>query len=177
MMGSSTCVKWNKHGTLTRVNILSHHGLMYRTKVWWSGSTNMCPDPCALGINLTLSVIKDTDQILEDKYIPQRLGKKGIKWVSSTVSLMLRMCRPIFGSGKAVVLDSWFCVAKVISEIESKGVYVEALINKRRHWMNGVPGNLILIHFEDKEVDDVGMMEARTEDNKLFKIFCMKKPD
>ena len=54
---------------------------------------------------------------------------------------------------------------------------MEAVINKRRHWMNRVPGNLILIHFEDEEVDDVGIMEARTEDNKLFKIFCMKKPD
>ena len=45
---------------------------------------------------------------------------------------MLRMRIPIFGSGKAVVLDSGFCVAKGITDIEAKGVYTTALINKRR---------------------------------------------
>ena len=31
--------------------------------------------------------------------------------------------------------------------------------------------------FEYKEVGDVGMIEAMTGDNKLFKIFCIKEPD
>ena len=48
------------------------------------------------------------------------------------VSLMLRIYRPIFGSRKDVVLDSGFCVATGITELKDKGVYVEALIKKRR---------------------------------------------
>ena len=31
MMGSSTCVKWKNHGTLTWLNSLIHHVLMYLT--------------------------------------------------------------------------------------------------------------------------------------------------
>ena len=39
------------------------------------------------------------------------------------------------------------------------------------------PGNLIDTHFEEKEVGDVGMIEARTQDNKSFRILCMKEKD
>ena len=67
--------------------------------------------------------------------------------------------------------------AKGITELEAKGVYVVAMIKKRRYWPKGVPGDLIDTHFEDKEVGGVGMVEARTQDNKLFIIFCMKDPD
>ena len=84
---------------------------------------------------------------------------------------MLRMCRPIFGSDKAVVLDSVFCVAKGITQLESKGVYVASLTKKRRYWPKGVPGDLIDTNSEHKDVGDVGMIEARIKDNKLFKIF------
>ena len=47
---------------------------------------------------------------------------------------MLRVCRPIFRSGKAVSLDSIFCVAKGITDLEAKGVYVEALIKNQHYW-------------------------------------------
>ena len=81
---------------------------------------------------------------------------------------MLIMCRPIFGSGKDVVLDSVFFVNKFITELEAKGVYAAALIKKRHYWPKGVPGDLIGTQFEDKEVGYFVMTEARTEDNKLF---------
>ena len=64
------------------------------------------------------------------------------------VSLMLIMCRPIFGSGKDVVLDSVFFVNKFITELEAKGVYARALIKKQRHWTYGVPEDLTDTHFE-----------------------------
>ena len=76
------------------------------------------------------------------------------------VGLILRMCRPIFGSGKDVILDSGFFFTKGITELESKGVYAAALIKKRRYWPKVVPGDLIDTHFEDKEVSDVVMIEA-----------------
>ena len=46
------------------------------------------------------------------------------------VSLMLRLNRPIFGSGKDIVLDSVLCVEKCITEIEEKGAYAADLIKK-----------------------------------------------
>ena len=63
---------------------------------------------------------------------------------------MLRMCGPIFGSGKTVVLYSGFCVAKGITELKAKGVYVAYLIKKRRYWPKRDPGDFIDTHFEDK---------------------------
>ena len=72
---------------------------------------------------------------------------------------------------------SVFFVSKGITDLKTKGVYVLDLIKKGRYWPKGVPGDLIDTHFEDKEVGGFGIIEARTEGNKLFKIFCMKKPD
>ena len=48
-----------------------------------------------------------------------------------------------------MVLGSVFCVAKGIIELKSKGVYVVALIKKRRYWPKVFPGDLIDTYFED----------------------------
>ena len=71
---------------------------------------------------------------------------------------MLRMYRPIFVSGKAVVLYSGYSVAKYITELKSKGVYAVALAKKRCCCLKGFPGDLIDNHFEYKEFGDVGMI-------------------
>ena len=72
---------------------------------------------------------------------------------------------------------SVFFVSKGITDLKTKGVYVLDLIKKGRYWPKGVPGDLIDTHFEDKEVGDVVIIEARTEDNNMFKTFFMKDPD
>ena len=56
-------------------------------------------------------------QIEQGKDLPGPLGKKEYNELRKTVSLTLRMYRPIFGSGKAIVLESGFCVAKGITEL------------------------------------------------------------
>ena len=56
-------------------------------------------------------------------------------------------------------------------------MYAADLINKKLCWLKVVLGDLIDTHFDDKEVGDFGIIEARTEDNKLFKIFSMKETD
>ena len=84
---------------------------------------------------------------------------------------MLRLCRSIFGSKKPVVLYSGFCVVKGITQIEAKGVYAAALIKKQRYCPKLIPGQFIDTHFEDKQVGNVLMIEAITEDNKLFEFF------
>ena len=74
-------------------------------------------------------------------------------------------------------MHSEFFVATGIIELKDKGLYSEAIIKRRCYCPKRVPGGLIDTHFEYKEVGYVVMIEARTEDNKLFKIFCMKEPD
>ena len=87
------------------------------------------------------------------------------------------MCRPIFGSGKAVVFDSGFCVAKGITYIKDKGLDAVDMIKKLCYWRQGVHGDLIDNQFEDKEFGYVGTIETRIEDNKLLIIFLTKEPD
>ena len=60
---------------------------------------------------------------------------------------MLRMCKPIFVTVKAVVFDSEFCVAKGIVELEASG---GALIKKRWYWLRNVPDDDIDKYFEGK---------------------------
>ena len=67
-------------------------------------------------------------QIIEVKYRPQQLGQKEYHELGLNVSLMLRVCKNIYGTGKAVVLCNGFCVAKVITNLEFKGVYAVSLI-------------------------------------------------
>ena len=55
------------------------------------------------------------------------------------------MCKNIFGTDKAVVLDSGFCVKENIKEIELKVVYAESLINNHCYCPKGIPGDLITI--------------------------------
>ena len=74
---------------------------------------------------------------------------------------MLRMCRPNFLSGKAVVFYSGFFVSKVITELKSKGVYAESLIKNWRHCRKIFPDDMISTHFEYKDIGYVSMIEAR----------------
>ena len=60
---------------------------------------------------------------------------------------MLSMCRPIFGTGKAVVLDSGMCVSKDIIYLVFKDVYAGALIKKNRYCTKVFSGGLIDTHF------------------------------
>ena len=87
-------------------------------------------------------------QIVEGEYLLSHRGTKQHQELGKTVGLMLRMCKPIFGSGKDVVFDSGFCVAKGFVELEDRGVYGGAMIKKRQYWPNNVPGDEIDKHFE-----------------------------
>ena len=68
---------------------------------------------------------------MEGKDRPRPLGKKEYNELGKTVSLILRMYRPIFGSGKDVVLGSLFCVADGITYLKAKCVYAADLIKKQ----------------------------------------------
>ena len=54
-------------------------------------------------------------QIAEGKDRPQHLGQKEYNELKKMASLMLSICRPIFVSSKAVVLNGGFCVVKGIT--------------------------------------------------------------
>ena len=55
-------------------------------------------------------------------------------------------------------------------------MYAASLIKKSCYWLKQVLVDLIDTQFEDNEDGGVGMIEARTEDNKLQRIFFTKEP-
>ena len=57
------------------------------------------------------SIIRRT-KIVEGKYCPSQRGAKQHQKIDKKFGLMLRMSKPIFGSGKSIVFDSGFCVSK-----------------------------------------------------------------
>ena len=61
-----------------------------------------------------------------------------------------------------MVLYSELCVAKGITNIESKDVYAGDLTKKKCYWKKEVPGEIIDSIFQDKEVDGVDMLETIT---------------
>ena len=70
------------------------------------------------------------------------------------------MCKTLYGTGKALVMDIGFCVSRGIFELEQKGVYGASLIKKKIYCPKGDPGAAIDAHFEDKDVKHCDMLEA-----------------
>ena len=125
-----------------------------------------------------LSTILYRAEIVEGKDHPSELGPKKYQDLGGpTVGLMLRMTKPIHGSGKVVIMDSGFCVAKGITEMEKKGVFGQALIKKRRYWPRFVPGDQIDAAFSNKEVGETGSVTLKVDTGETFKVFCFKEPD
>ena len=90
------------------------------------------------------------EKTIERKYRPSQRGAKQHQEIGNTVGLMLGMCKPIFGSGKSVVFESGFCVAKEIVGLEARGVYGGVLIKKQQYWPRNVSGSDTDKHFEGK---------------------------
>ena len=105
---------------------------------------------------------------------PDQLGANKWSELSKNVWLMLQMCDPIFGTGKAVVINTLFFMEKGITALEERDVYSGALIKKRKYWPKGVPGDDIDRNFHNRDVGDVDAMEAMTgefPEGNPFRIF------
>ena len=57
---------------------------------------------------------------------------------SPAISLLLRLCKPIFGHGMIVTLDSGCCVLQALLKLKEHGVYAITTIKMRRYWPWGV---------------------------------------
>ena len=125
-----------------------------------------------------LSTIMWHAEIVEGKDRPSQLGPKEFNNLGGpTVGLMVRMTKPIHHTGKVVVMDSGFCVAKGIIEMEKKGVFGQALIKKLRYWPKFIPGDAIDQRFENKEVGDTEVGEVKIDTGEALKVFCFREPD
>jgi len=123
---------------------------------------------CLSGIMYGLEIVEGKDAPKERK---KEFDEKG-----KTVALLLRLCKPIFATGKVVILDSGFCVLAAIISLKQFGVFASAMIKKRRYWPKGVPCEDIISHFEHKHVGMSERLPGMFEGMK-FDIFAHKEPD
>ena len=60
---------------------------------------------------------------MEGKYRPQQVDQKEYSYLGGNVSLMLRMCKPIFETGKSVVLYIFLCGQRYYKSISHRCLY------------------------------------------------------
>ena len=70
-----------------------------------------------------------------------------VPW-TSTMALMWMMTKPLWVTGKTVIMESGLCVLKVLIGIYKRGVYGSLVAKKRRYWPGGIYGYQINAHFE-----------------------------
>ena len=68
------------------------------------------------------------------------------------MGLLLRIMKSYSATGKYVIIDSGFCVLKVLVQLRKKGVFAYAFIKNRRYWTSMVPGKDMEDHFGEVEV-------------------------
>jgi hypothetical protein len=121
------------------------------------------------GILYAMEIVEGADE-------PRQRPRKEFENLGKTVGLLLRLTKSLWGTGKALVLDSGFCVLQGIVELKKKGVFAAALIKKRRYWPKHVDGDGVKAHFDSKEVGSVDVLNGELDNVKVF-IHAMKEPD
>jgi hypothetical protein len=80
-------------------------------------------------------------ELVEGKDEPREKPADDTAGFSRTTSLLLRLCRRLYGTGSVVILDSGFCVLEALCELRKRGVFSSAVIKKRRYWPKHVSGD------------------------------------
>jgi len=114
--------------------------------------------------------------LVEGKDAPDRRPAHPTEAKGKTASLLLRLCKSLYGTGTIVILDSVFCVLQALVELRKLGVYSSAVIKKRRYWPRHIDGGAIDAHMSDKAVGDTDALHG-TLDGFNYTIFAMKEPD
>ena len=115
-------------------------------------------------------------ELVEGKDRPRQRGSDEYHEKGKTAALLLRLSKPLFATGKIVILDSGFCVLAAILNLKQNGVYASAIIKKRWYWPKDVPADDIHKFFENKDVGDCHRLPGEKEGIK-FDIFAHKEPN
>jgi hypothetical protein len=82
-------------------------------------------------------------ELVGGKARPRELGGHDHDDLGKTDGLLLQITKPIWNTGKVIILDSAFCVLKGLIELKKKGLYAAALVKKRRYWPRYICGDKI----------------------------------
>ena len=79
-------------------------------------------------------------------------GKKEFEEKGVTDGLMTRTTKPLWGTGKVVVVGSGLYVLEGLISVVERFFWGSALMKKQRYWPKGVASEEILQHMQNKEV-------------------------
>jgi Transposase IS4 len=94
----------------------------------------------------------------------------------STVGLLMRLMKPLFYTGMAIVIDSGLCVLKGLLELRKNGIFAAAVIRKHWYWLKYIRGDKLAAYFEDKAFGSYDCIGG-TLNNVQFSVHCLKEPD
>lgn len=95
----------------------------------------------------------------------------------STAGVVLRLCKSIGHSGRAVVMDAGFCVLEALIQLRRElAVFGCIMIKKRGSWPKHVPCERVLQHYADKTVGEADALPGKYKGEE-FHIVAWKKPE
>ena len=108
-------------------------------------------------------------EIVEGKNQPRQRCHPECIEKGKTASLLPRLWKPQFATGKVVILDRAFCVLEAPLTLKQYGVFASTLIKKERYWPK--KAEQIKAYFQDQWKTVIGCLEIK------FDLFLHKDPN
>eukprot|EP00549_Striatella_unipunctata_P017315 CAMPEP_0118690650 /NCGR_PEP_ID=MMETSP0800-20121206/10236_1 /TAXON_ID=210618 ORGANISM="Striatella unipunctata, Strain CCMP2910" /NCGR_SAMPLE_ID=MMETSP0800 /ASSEMBLY_ACC=CAM_ASM_000638 /LENGTH=192 /DNA_ID=CAMNT_0006588329 /DNA_START=370 /DNA_END=947 /DNA_ORIENTATION=- len=114
-------------------------------------------------------------ELVKGKDFPKEQPMPEFNELGKTVGLLLCLTKPLWGTGKIVILDSGFCVLQGLLSFVKHGVFAAALIKKQKYWPKYIRRDEIQQDFSSLSVGTCDAWRGSL-DGVDFHDFCMKEP-
>jgi hypothetical protein len=92
---------------------------------------------------------------------------------NSTGPLMMRLCKPLFGTGSVVIHDAGFCSIPALCQLKKRSVFASCLIKKKNYWPKFTKGGENETHMAERPVGDIDARQAEFAGEK-YSIYMLK---
>ena len=92
---------------------------------------------------------------------------------SKTGPLMMRLCKPLFGTGSVVIHDSGFACIPALVQLKKTGVYASCLLKKKRFWPKYTHGGPNDAHMATRALGDSDAIQA-TFGGEDYAVYLLK---
>jgi hypothetical protein len=75
--------------------------------------------------------------------------------------LMMRLCKPLFGTGSIVIHDAGFSSIPALAQLKKRGVFASCLIKKKKYWPKFTLGGEHEAHMAARPIGDIDARQAQ----------------
>lgn len=87
--------------------------------------------------------------------------------------LMMRLCKPLFGTGAVVIHDAGFASIPALCQLKKRGVFASCLLKKKKYWPKFSRGAENEAHMAGKNIGDTDALQGSFADES-FAVYLMK---